>query len=54
MPINLPNVDLIKSGLRVLLKIHIDWEMCIDISHLIFEASRNSDDEIIDKCLDRS
>ena len=28
--------------------------MCVDVSHLVFETSRDANDEIVDYCLHRS
>lgn len=44
---DVPNVDLVQTGLGILLDIDIYGEMCVDVTHLIFEAARNTDDEVV-------
>lgn len=51
---NVPNVNLKKPALRILLDIDIYGKMGIDISHLILEALRNADDQVVDDGFDGS
>lgn len=51
---NVPNVNLIKPALRILLDIDIYGKMGIDISHLVLEALSNADNQVVDDCFDRS
>ena len=44
---DVPNVDLVQTGLGVLLDIDVDGKMSIDISHFIFEPARDTDDEVV-------
>ncbi len=36
--------------LAVLINIYVDWEMCIDVSHLVSEALGDTDDQVVDEC----
>ena len=44
----LPDLDLIVASLVVLLKVDVDGEMRIDITHLVLETLGNTDDEVVD------
>ena len=53
MPIpNAPNLNIKKSRFRVLLYVDVDGEMCVNVSHLIFETSCDTYYEVVDDCLD--
>ena len=52
MALDEPYLNIVESSFRILLNVHIDGEMRIDISHLVFEPFRNTEDEIVDDCLD--
>lgn len=45
---NAPDLNFKESGLRVLLKVDVDREMGVDVSHLVFETLSNTDDEVVD------
>ena len=47
-----PNVNLKETSLGVFLDVDIDGKVGVDISHLVFEAPRHADDEIVDDGLD--
>lgn len=51
---NVPNVNLKKPALRILLDIDINGKMGVDISHLILEALRNTDNQVVDYGFDGS
>lgn len=51
---NVPNVNLKKPALRILFDIDIYGKMGIDISHLILEALRNADNQVVDEGFDGS
>jgi hypothetical protein len=40
------------SGLGVLLNVDVDWEMGIDVTHLVEEALGNTDDHVVDEGTD--
>jgi hypothetical protein len=52
--INVPDLNLIQTSLSVLVHIDVDWEMCIDVSHLVLEALCDSDDQVVDEGSDSS
>ena len=49
---NVPNLNLVEPSLRILLDVDIDGKMCVDISHFIFKAPRDADDEVVDDGFD--
>lgn len=51
---NVPNIDLEKPSLRILLDVDINGKMGVDISHLILEALRNADNQVVDDGFDSS
>jgi len=48
----IPNLDLIKTSLLVLLNVDVDWEMGVDVSHLVLIALCDTGDEVLDDGLD--
>lgn len=51
---HVPYLDLIQARFWVIVDIDVDGEMRIDVSHFVFESSRNSNDQVIDDGLDGS
>jgi hypothetical protein len=49
-----PDLNIIKPSILVLLNVDVDRKMCINVSHLVFEAFRDTDDEVVDYGLDCS
>lgn len=47
-----PDINLVETSLGILLEVDIDGEMCVDISHLILEALRDADYQVVDEGLD--
>lgn len=47
-----PYVDLIQTRFRILLHVDVDRKMGVDVSHLVLESSRDTNDQIIDESLD--
>ena len=52
MVYNSPDLHLPQSSLLLLIKIHIDREMSIDISHLVLEPLGHTDDKVVDEGAD--
>ena len=48
------DLDLVKTGLVVLLDVDVDWEMGVDVSHLVLESLGNTDDQVVDEGTDSS
>lgn len=48
------DLDLEKTSLVVLLDVDVDWEMGVDVSHLVLEALGDTDDEVVDEGTDSS
>ena len=48
----IPNLDLIKTSLLVLFNVDVDWEMGVDVSHLVLITLCDADDEVSDDGLD--
>lgn len=48
----IPNLNLIKTSLLVLLNVDVDWEMGVDVSHLVPITLCDADDEVLDDGLD--
>lgn len=40
------------SGLGILLNVDVDWEMGIDVTHLVLEALGDTDDHVVDQGAD--
>jgi hypothetical protein len=49
---HVPDLDLKQASVFVLLKVDVDWEMGIDVSHLVFVALGDADDKVVDQCSD--
>lgn len=51
---NIPDFDLVKTSLVVLVYVDVDGEMCVDISHLVSETLGDANDQVIDEGSDSS
>lgn len=40
------------SGLVILLNVDVDWEMGVDVTHLVLEALGDTDDHVVDQGAD--
>jgi hypothetical protein len=47
--VHIPNLDLVQASLVVLIDVDIDWEMGIDVSHLVQETLGDTDDQVVDQ-----
>ncbi len=47
--VHIPDLDLPQTGLVVLVQVHIDGEMGVDVSHLILETLRDTDNQVVDQ-----
>jgi hypothetical protein len=45
----IPDLDLPQTSLIVLVQVHVDGEMGIDVSHLVLEALRDADNQVVDQ-----
>jgi hypothetical protein len=45
----IPDLNLPQTSLIVLVQVYIDGEMGIDVSHLILEALRDADNQVVDQ-----
>ena len=54
MDFHIPDLDLVQTGLAVLLDIDVDWEMCVDVSHLVSVTLGDTDDQVVDESADSS
>ena len=52
--VNVPDLNLKQTSLVVLVNIDVDWEMCVDVSHLVLEALGDTDDQVVDEGSDGS
>lgn len=52
--LNVPDLNLKQSSLRVLVNVDVDGEMCVDISHLVLEAPGDANDQVVDEGSDSS
>ena len=48
----LPDLNLGKTGLGVLLNVDVDGEMRVDVAHLVEEAAGDTDDQVVDEGAD--
>lgn len=46
------DLDLEQARLVVLLDVHVDGEVGVDVAHLVLEALRHADDEVVDEGAD--
>lgn len=49
-----PDLHLEQTRLLVLVQVHVDGEVGIDVAHLVLEALRDADDQIVDERPDRA
>jgi len=49
---HVPNLNIEQASLRVLLDVHVDRKVCVDISHFVFEASHDTNNQVVDDRLD--
>jgi hypothetical protein len=49
---HVPDLNLEQTGLAVLLDIHVDWEMGVDVSHLVLESLCDTNDQVVDQSSD--
>lgn len=49
---HIPDLDLPKISLVVLVQVDVDWEMGIDVSHLVLEALCDTNDQVVNQCPD--
>jgi hypothetical protein len=42
--LHVPDLDLVQASVCVLLEIDVDWEMGVDVSHLVLEATGDTND----------
>jgi hypothetical protein len=49
---DIPDLNLKQTGLGVLLDVDVNGEMCVDVSHLVLEALRDTDDQVVDESAD--
>src|SRR4051812_36054403 len=47
--IDVPDLNLVQTGLVVLLHVDVDGEMGVDVSHLVAEALGDADDQVVDE-----
>jgi len=47
--IYIPDLNLPQSSLVILVQVHVDGEMGIDVSHLVFETLRDADNQVVDQ-----
>lgn len=49
---SIPDLNLGLTGLGVLLDVHVDGEMGVDVAHLVEEAAGDTDDQVVDEGAD--
>ncbi len=47
-----PDFNLEKTSLRVLLDVDVDGKVGVDVAHLVPETSRDADDQVVEEGLD--
>lgn len=47
-----PDLDLVQTGLLVLVDVDVDGEMCVDVAHLVLVALGDADDHVVDDAAD--
>lgn len=52
--LHIPDLDLIQASLSVLVHVDVDWEMCVDVSHLVLVTLGDTNDQVVDESADRS
>ena len=51
---SIPDFHVVQASLRILFNVHVDWKMCIDVSHLVLEAFRDPNNQVIDNSFHRA
>lgn len=51
---HIPNLDIIQASFGILLDVDVDGKMCVDISHLVLEAFRDPNYQVVDNGFDGS
>lgn len=46
---HVPDLNLEQTGLAVLLDVYVDWEMGVDVSHLVFESLGDTNDQVVNQ-----
>lgn len=49
-----PDLNLPQARLLVLLQVHVDGKMGVDVAHLVLKALGDADDEVVDKTANRA
>lgn len=47
-----PDFNVEKTSLRVLLDVDVDGKVGVDVAHLVSETSRDTDDQVVEEGLD--
>jgi hypothetical protein len=50
--LNIPDIDLEKTCIVVLLNVDVDGEMGVDVAHLVLEALGDTNDQVVDERAD--
>jgi hypothetical protein len=50
----IPDLNLVQASLAILLDVDVDGEVCIDVAHLVLEATGDTDDQVVDEGADSS
>lgn len=50
--IHIPDLNLEETSLGVLLNVDVDWEMCVDVAHLVLVALGDTNDHVVDEGTD--
>ena len=45
----IPDLNVAEAGLGVLLNVHVDGKVSVDVAHLVLEALGNTDDQVVDE-----
>jgi hypothetical protein len=51
---DIPNLNLIVASLAVLLNVHVDGKVSINVAHLVQETAGDTDDQVVDEGTDSS
>jgi hypothetical protein len=51
---HIPDLNLVQASVLALLKVDVDWEMGVDVAHLVLVALGNTNDEVVDQGSDCS
>ena len=52
--IGIPDLNIEKTSLTVLLNVHVDGKVSVDVTHLVLEAPGNTNDQVVDDSADRT